>query len=54
MTGKEVCNLLKISSRTLLRYADAGLIPAVRVGSIRRYRRTDVAKSIKTYKPVAV
>lgn len=47
LTGKEVCNLLHISSRTLQDWRDTGKIPFVKIGGKVLYDQTTIMGSIK-------
>jgi excisionase family DNA binding protein len=47
ITGKRVCEILNVSSRTLWGLANAGTIPVVRIGRSVRYRPSDVRSFIE-------
>lgn len=42
LTAEEAAQLLKVSTKTLLRHARQGVIPGVKVGRMWRFRREDL------------
>jgi excisionase family DNA binding protein len=42
LTAKDAAALLRISSATLLRLARAGQVPAIKVGKLWRFRKSDL------------
>ena len=52
LTNAEVCDLLKVSRRTLQRYRDEGRIAFSQVGATIRYKAADVERFLHdNYKP---
>ena len=49
LDNQEVCELLKISKRTLQAYRDADRIPYSQIGAKIYYRAADVEKFLKKY-----
>ena len=47
LTNAEVCDLLKVSRRTLQRYRDEGLIAFSQVGATIRYKAADVEQFLR-------
>ena len=47
LTVREVCNTLKISERTLHRYVKKAKIEAVKIGALRRFKRSDIQTIIE-------
>jgi excisionase family DNA binding protein len=46
LTEAEVAQVLRVSSRTIRRWAACGTVPAVQIGGVRRFRLRDVAALI--------
>jgi excisionase family DNA binding protein len=42
METDEIARIFKVNPRTIERWVAAGILPAVRVGGIRRFRRSDI------------
>jgi excisionase family DNA binding protein len=42
LTASEVADLARVSERTVRRWRDDGILPAVKIGRVARYRRVDV------------
>ncbi len=51
MTPDEVAELFRISKASVYRWAERGLLPAVKVGRTVRFNRQDVEQLIKTAVP---
>ncbi len=49
LDGKELCQLLKISIRSLQNYRDYGLIPFHTIGHKILYKRSEVLESMKKH-----
>lgn len=47
LTRKDVAELLQISLPTLNTYTKEGIIPATRIGSMIRYKKSDIDKALK-------
>jgi excisionase family DNA binding protein len=44
MSAREVAEVLGVHWRTVMRWGDAGVIPAVRIGGVVRYRAADIER----------
>lgn len=49
LTNREVCQLLRISSRTLQNWRDTGKIPFVRLQGKILYQETDILSTLSKY-----
>jgi excisionase family DNA binding protein len=47
LTREEAANLLSISLVTLWKYTKEGVIPAYRIGTKLRYKKSDIIKALK-------
>lgn len=52
LTGQEVAKLFRVHLSTVLRWAKAGDLPAVKVGGVVRFRRSDIDRLVQP-QPVA-
>ena len=46
LTEAEVAEELRVSGRTVRRWATAGILPAIQIGGLRRYPASDIAAII--------
>ena len=48
LTAEEAAHLLKVSKKTLLRYARDGQVPGTKLGRVWRFRRSDMLDRLAT------
>ena len=48
LNGKEVCELLHITKRTLQQYRDDGLFPYIQIGGKILFKQSDILKVLET------
>ena len=47
LSGKEVCELLHITKRTLQQYRDEGLLPYIQIGGKILFKQSDILKILE-------
>ena len=52
LTMNEVCGYLRVETRTVYRLIHAGRIPAIRVGNLWRFRKSDIDAWLESPQPV--
>jgi PTS system nitrogen regulatory IIA component len=50
LTIKDVAKALQLSTSTVYKYAEAGKIPSIKIGTARRFTETDIEKYVNTCK----
>jgi PTS system nitrogen regulatory IIA component len=50
LTIKDVAKVLQISTSTVYKYAEAGKIPSIKIGTARRFIESDIDKYVDTCK----
>ena len=53
LTTEQRCDYLRVNERTVYRLRQAGRIPALRIGRLWRYRKSDIDASFKGHQPTA-